>query len=114
MSNRPSPPRPSRTVPSDVSLPKLPAEFEKTPSHFPVTAAYVQRKLAERDNGKPVFSPKLAPWFFAGFTLFSAVLTAVVGDPTVPLWIVKVAAIGATTFGGLLAATPGFRKGMPR
>ena len=82
-----------------------------SPDRTPITAAYVERKLAERDNGKPVFSPRLTPWFFIGFTLFSAITTAVVGDPAMPVWLVKAAVIGTATFGGLLAASPGLRKG---
>lgn len=64
---KPSPPRPSPTVPSDVSLPKLPAEFEKTPSHFPVTAAYVQRKLAESGNAPRWIPNNRTPFWVAVF-----------------------------------------------
>lgn len=104
------PPKAGPRLPDDSA----PLSLEHTPAHFPVTAEYVKRKLAEQSTGKPVFSPKLVPWFFAGFTLFSAASAAVVGDPSIPSWVVKVAVIGATTFGGLLAASPGFRKGLPK
>jgi hypothetical protein len=81
---------------------------EKILSEMRVQAA---KAVAEQGNGKPVFSPKLTKWFFAGLTLCGAITTALIGDASVPPWVLKVAAVGSLTFGGLLAAGPGFRKG---
>jgi hypothetical protein len=99
-------PRPSPQPPKDDA----PLSLDKTPSTFPVTAQYVQRKLFESGMGKPVISSKLTPWFFAGYTLCGAVTAVVVGDPDVPGWLVKSAAIGAIFFGGLLGIGTGWRK----
>jgi hypothetical protein len=107
--SEPLPPAPSPRPPNPDAAP---LSLDKTPSHFPVTAEYVRRKLQERDteHGKPVVSKKLTPWFFAGYTLCGAVTAVVVGDPSVPGWLVKTAAIGALFFGGLLGISTGWRK----
>lgn len=102
----PSPPEPSPKPPDD----NAPLSLDKTPSHFPVTADYVKRKMAAESNGKPVISPKLTPWFFAGFTLCGAVTSVVAGDPDVPGWVIKAAAIGTLFFTGLLGIGSGWRK----
>lgn len=65
---------------------------------------------AQSPTGKPVISPKLTPYFFAGFTLCGAITGVVVGDPTVPVWLIKGAAIGTAFFGGLLGIGAGWRK----
>jgi len=99
-------PRPSPRPPDNSA----PLALDKTPSHFPVTAEYVRRKLAEAGQGKPRIPPKLTPWFFAGFTLSGAVTAALMGDPDVPGWILKVAAVGTMFFGGMLGLGAGWRK----
>lgn len=99
-------PRPSPVPPRDSA----PLASEKTPSHFPVTAQYVQRKLAEQGLGKPRIPPKLTPWLFAGFVLSGAVTSVIMGDPDVPKWLVKAAAIGSLFFGGMLGISTGWRK----
>lgn len=102
----PNPPKPSPQPPDDSA----PLSLERTPSHFPVTAEYVKRKMEAESNGKPVVSRKLTPYFLAGFILCGAVTSVVVGDPDVPGWLVKAAAIGSLFFGGLLGISPGWRK----
>lgn len=102
-------------VPPPASTPKPPDDsaplaLDKTPAHFPVTAQYVKNKLAETGMGKPRIPPKLTPWLFAGFVLSGAVTSVVVGDPSVPGWLVKAAAIGSIFFGGLLGLSTGLRK----
>lgn len=102
----PDPPKLSPQPPDDSA----PLSLEKTPAHFPVTAQYVQRKLAESGQGKPRIPPKLTPWLFAGFILSGAVTGVVVGDSDVPVWIMKAAAIGTAFFGGMLGISTGWRK----
>lgn len=99
-------PRPSPKPPDDSA----PLSLEKTPSHFPVTAQYVQRKLHEQGLGKPRIPPSWTPWLLAGFIFSGAVTGVVVGDSDVPVWIVKSAAIGSAFFGGMLALGTGWRK----
>jgi uncharacterized membrane protein YadS len=100
------PPGPSPKLPDDSA----PVALEKTPAYGLVTAEYVKRKMAAESNGKPVVSKKLTPYFLAGFILCGAVTSVVVGDPDVPGWVVKAAAIGSMFFGGLLGIGPGWRK----
>lgn len=118
-------PAQSRRPPDDSA----PLSLEKTPSSFLVTVPYVKAKLAQAElqmkqvaeeaarsaartenNGRAVISPKFTPYFFAGYTLCGAITAVVVGDPDVPGYVIKAAAIGALFFGGLLGASTGWRK----
>lgn len=99
-------PLPSPKPPDDSA----PLAIEKTPADFPVTAKYVQRKMAEAGQGQPRIPPKLTPWLFAGFTLSGSVTAALLGDPEVPTWILKSAAVGTMFFGGMLGLGTGWRK----
>lgn len=99
-------PRPSPRPPDDSA----PFALDKTPTHFPVTAEYVKRKLAESGQGRPRIPPRLTPWFLIGFTVCTAVTGVVIGDPSWPVWLVKSAGMGTAVFGALLALGTGWRK----
>lgn len=69
-----------------------------------------ENKPAASPTGKPIIPKKLTPYFLAGFTLCGAITAVLMGDPSVPGWLIKSAAIGSLTFGGLLGIGPGWRK----
>jgi hypothetical protein len=64
-------------------------------------------------TGQPLISPKLAPYLFAATTLCAIVAGASQLDLGLPPRVFGWAMIGATFFGAMLAATPGFRKTAP-
>lgn len=112
------PPRPSPRPPDDSA----PLKHPKTPAGGIPDIALMKRKIAEAegrlvermaatDIGKPRIPARWVPFLYVGLTACGAITTALIGDPTIPPWVLKVAAVGTLTFGGLLAGSPGWRKG---
>lgn len=102
-------PIPSPKPPDDSA----PLSLEKTPSHFPVTAEYVKRKMAAESNGKPVISPKVVKYLLPVIAVSGAIaLAPTMGvdvsflPPLVPKYAALVWFIGMT----LGLAGPGIRK----
>lgn len=120
----PQPPKPAdgTTQPGVASTFYVKAKLAEAEERIAATAAQAAAEESARaalevvrseSIGKPVVSPKLTPWFIAGFVLCGAVVGAVSGDPMVPLWVVKAATVGTTFFGGMLSIGPGLRKRTP-
>jgi acetyl-CoA carboxylase beta subunit len=85
------------------------ARPDSTSGVDPRVIKQIERHIEKASTGKPRLSPKLTPWFLAGFSLCGAVTAVVVGDPSVPGWVVKLAAVGSLFFGGLLGSSAGLR-----
>jgi hypothetical protein len=103
------PPNPSPKPPRDDA----PLSLEKTPSHFPVTAEYVKRKMAAESNGKPILSSKVVKFLLPIIAISGAIaLAPTMGvdvsflPPLVPKYAALISFIGMT----LGLAGPGIRK----
>lgn len=76
------------------------------------TAKAVAKAVSDSSNGKPRIPAAWVPYLYVGLTVCGAITTALIGDPDVPSFVLKFAAVGTLTFGGLLAGSPGLRKGI--